>query len=143
MTCLDQSARVVAKGQERLSRLSNVRFVQGDMHRVPFPDETFDAVLLMSALPYADEPAGVFRVAARVVRKDGLVVGATLKTHAHRATVARYNHVHLGFEVDEVAAMMRAAGLVVEMCEVTSRERRPPGFEVITFTGRSPAGSIA
>jgi SAM-dependent methyltransferase len=143
VTCLDHSARVVAKGQERLSRLANVRFVQGDMHRVPFPDASFDAVLLMSALPYADDPPTVFREAARLVRPDGLVVGATLKTHPHRATVARYNHVHLGFEVDDVADMMRAAGLVVEACEVTSRERRLPGFEVITFTGRSAAGSQA
>jgi hypothetical protein len=38
---------------------------------------------------------------------------------------------------------MRAAGLVVVACEVTSRERRLPGFEVITFTGRSAAGSQA
>ena len=34
------------------------------------------------------------------------------------------------------AARLEAAGLSVTACEITSREKRPPHFEVITYHAR-------
>jgi ubiquinone/menaquinone biosynthesis C-methylase UbiE len=106
------------------------------MHALPFEAARFDAVLLMSALPYARNPAAVMVEAARVLRPGGLLVGATLRAHEHQSAVARYNHVNQGFEPEAVSAMLTAAGLAVELCDVTSTERRLPHFEVVTFHAR-------
>ncbi len=88
-------------------------------------------------------PDVVLREAARVLRPGGTLVGATLKKHAHRADVEPYDHVWLGFDPVELEAHLRAAGFLVELCAVTSRERKKPHFEVITIHARLPTESEA
>ena len=39
---------------------------------------------------------------------------------------------------DELSALLSAAGFVVHSCAVTSRERRPPHFEVLTAHATRP-----
>lgn len=138
VTCLDASKRVIAKGRERMAGVEGFVFMQGDMHDMPFADASFDAVLLMSALPYARDPQLVFREVARVLRPGGRLVGATLSRHEHRTAVSRYNHLNQGFAPDDLRAMLEAAGLRVALCEITSTERRMPHFEVVTIHARHP-----
>lgn len=138
LTCLDISAKVVAAGAERLARFSHARFVEGDMHALPFADESFDEVLLMNALTYARDPEGVVVEAARVLRPGGLVIGGTLARHRHEQAVTPYGHVRLGFAPDELLRWMSDAGLEVRLCEVTHTERRAPHFEIITLHAEKP-----
>jgi SAM-dependent methyltransferase len=133
VTCLDQSPKVVAAARERLKKLSHVRYVRGDMQALPFEAAIFDAVMLMNCLTYAADPKRVVAEAARVLRPTGLLTGVTLKRHDHGRVVAAYNHVNDGFEPDELAELLATAGLLVDRCTVTSREARPPHFEIITF----------
>lgn len=133
VTCLDRSARVTEAGRRRLRELAHVRFRRGDMHALPFRDDSFDQVLLMNALTYTDEPALVFRESARVLRPGGELAGSTLRRHRHESSVRRFNHVNLGFEPEELSAALAAAGFDVELCEVTARERTRPHFEIITL----------
>ena len=141
VTCLDQSPKVVAAARERLKRLPHVRYMRGDMQALPFDDAAFDAVMLMNCLTYATDPKRVVAEAARVLRPSGLVTGVTLRRHDHRRVVATYNHVNDGFEPDELAALLDGAGLVVDRCAVTSREQRPPHFEIITFHAQAKTHS--
>jgi Methylase involved in ubiquinone/menaquinone biosynthesis len=69
--CIDTSARVVAMASERLRRLPNVEVREGDMHTLPFTAASFDLVVLMHALTYADKPAQAVAEAARVLRPGG------------------------------------------------------------------------
>jgi ArsR family transcriptional regulator len=133
VTCLDASERVIDAARRRLARLSNVRFVVGDMHALPFEDASFDAVLLMNCLTYADDPARALGEAARVLRPGGQLTGVTLKRHAHERNVAMYGHVNLGFDPKRLTRMLHEAELTAERCEITSRETRPPHFEILTF----------
>jgi len=133
VTCLDLSARVIKAARRRLAQIPTVRFVLGDMHELPFAGASYDAVMLMNSLTYAERPERVVAEVARVLRPGGALVGVTLRSHEHRRVVASYNHVSLGFEPAALAELLQRAGLVVECCEVTSREQRAPNFEVITF----------
>lgn len=139
ITCLDASPKMVQLGRSRLSHVSNIRFELGDMHELPFGDRRFDQILMLNALQFADDPAAVLREAARVLVPGGDLVGTTLAQHSHRSALERFGHANLGFSADALRDMLTDAGFDVQMCQRTSRERRPPHFESITFYASTAA----
>jgi len=130
--CLDRSSRVLRAARRRLETTPRVRLLRGDMHRLPFSSASFDHALLLSALCYAREPRSVLEEVARVLRPGGRLIAVTLRRHEHREAVARYGHVSHGHEPDELCRLLDAAGFEVILCDVTSRESRPPHFEILT-----------
>ncbi|MEE8104711.1 MAG: metalloregulator ArsR/SmtB family transcription factor [Planctomycetota bacterium] len=138
VTCLDKSERVLSAGRARLAHLDSMRFARGDMHALPFYDARFSNVLLLNCLTYADRPAQVVAEAARVSIPGATIVAVTLKRHRHKERVAAFNHTRLGFHRKELHGLFEAAGLLVDLCDVTSRERRAPQFEVLTVHARKP-----
>ena len=136
--CVDASARVVAAASERLRRFGNVRVQEGDMHALPFADDHFDLVVLMHALTYAARPAVAVAEAARVLRPGGRLLLCSLARHEHRAVVAAYGHVNLGFAEKELRRFLEKAGLGIATAETVTREKRPPHFEVSSLIGSKP-----
>ncbi|HEU4774627.1 MAG TPA: metalloregulator ArsR/SmtB family transcription factor [Lysobacter sp.] len=137
--CLDSSTKVVLAASARLRKLENVEVQEGDMHELPFPDASFDLVVLMHALTYADHPARAVEEAGRVLRPGGRLLLTSLASHEHRSVVDAYGHVNLGFSEKELSRFATRAGVNIESCETVTRERRPPHFEVIALMGRKPA----
>lgn len=131
--CIDLSQRVVDAGVARVADFDNVRFHHGDMHALPFADASFDTVLVLHALTYSNAPETVFTEAARVLDCGGRLVVATLNKHRHTNQVQAYGHVNNGFEPARLVDMAGAAGLNVRLCEITSVEKKPPNFEIITL----------
>jgi SAM-dependent methyltransferase len=138
IVCVDASERVVEAARKRLQPFPNVEVHGGDMHALDFPDARFDLVLLMHALTYTEHPAAVIAEGARVLRRGGHVLAATLGRHAHRTAVEPFEHRNLGFTIDELRAFARKAKLEVISCERLTRERRPPHFEVLSLLARKP-----
>ncbi|MFU8877071.1 MAG: ArsR/SmtB family transcription factor [Wenzhouxiangellaceae bacterium] len=136
--CIDLSHKVVEAGQARVAPFDNVHFHQGDMHALPFDDETFDTVLMLHALTYSTTPETATREAARVLAAGGTLVAATLGSHRHAAQVEAYGHVNNGFKPSALAGIFTSAGLEVTFCEITSVEKKPPNFEIITLLARKP-----
>lgn len=131
--CIDLSARVVEAGRERVARLENVCFHQGDMHQLPFKAASFDTVLLMHALTYSPQPAKALAEAARVLAPGGRLIAATLSRHRYTAEVKAYGHCNAGFTASQLKEICLKAGLSVLFCEVTSVERKTPNFRVLTL----------
>ncbi|MFT3755899.1 MAG: metalloregulator ArsR/SmtB family transcription factor [Pseudoxanthomonas sp.] len=131
--CIDTSARVVAAAGERLRKLKNVEVREGDMHALPFTAGSFDLVVLMHALTYAAKPALAVAEAARVLRPGGRLLLSSLARHEHKAAVAAYGHVNLGFSAKELRKFAETAGLAVSSVETVTREKRPPHYEVISL----------
>ena len=136
--CLDANQRVVAAAGERLRRFPNVEVHAGDMHALPFPAASFDMVVLMHALTYAEKPAQAVAEAARVLRPGGQLLLSSLARHEHRSVVESYGHRNLGFTEKELRKFADKAGLAVSRCETVTRERRPPHFEVISLLAGKP-----
>ncbi|MCB9778431.1 MAG: metalloregulator ArsR/SmtB family transcription factor [Alphaproteobacteria bacterium] len=131
--CVDSSRKVVAAARERLGSIDNITVQRGDMHELPYADGRFDHALMLAALSYSTRPAVALAEAARVLAPGGRLVATTLHRHGHDAEVARYDHVNGGFSVDELTALASSAGLRVQLCAVTAREKRPPHFEILTL----------
>jgi len=132
--CLDISRRVVQAGKKRLRNCANVSFEPGDMHDLPVADASVDTVLLMHALTYTKAPQAVFDEASRVLRPGGRLVAATLQKHAHKNVVEAYNHVNLGFTVEQLQDFCVKAALDPLEIKVSATEKRAPNFEILTLT---------
>jgi len=132
VTCLDRNAKMVEAARARLARARNTSVVQGDVHELPFDDGAFDHVLLFNILTQVITPARVVAESARVLRDGGTLAVVTLALHDHPDVSASYRDVHPGFSPAQLRRMLQKAGLAIDACDVTSREKRAPHFEVIT-----------
>jgi ArsR family transcriptional regulator len=139
ITCVDVSPHVADAASRRLVAHAQVRCVCADMHALPLPDASFDQVLLLNALACSPEPQRALREAARVLRPGGELSIVTLDAHEHMAAVAAYGHVQPGFTPSALAGLLLEAGLRVNTCQVTSRERRSPRLGVVTALAEKPA----
>jgi DNA-binding transcriptional ArsR family regulator len=140
LTCLDRSETVLAAAKRRLGHLPNVAFAPGDVQALPFPAGRFDQVLLFHVLVYVERPALAVAEAARVLAAGGQAIITTVAPHQHPDVTAPYGHLHPGFPPRKLAGWLAAAGLTVTACEITSREKRAPHFEVVTaFAHKEPS----
>jgi SAM-dependent methyltransferase len=138
VTLLDQSERAVDSAQRRFHGRSSVEVVLGDMHRMPFGAAQFDHVLLLHVLVHSAEPHVLFAEAARVLKPGGRLSLVTLAEHEETLVAESHGHRTQGFSAGAVRDLLRAARLDVELCELTSRGRREPHFEVLSAFARKP-----
>jgi ArsR family transcriptional regulator len=138
ITGVDVSPTLIAAARERLKGDPHVTLIEADMHALPLEAGRFDHVFLMHALAYTRRPLDVLREAARVLRPRGRLLVSALNAHTHKATIQAYDHVNLGIAPAALRKLLEQAGLTVELCRVTSREEKPPYFEVITALARRP-----
>lgn len=72
------------------------RGVQGDMLSLPFPDDTFDKVVSITAIEFIHDARGAIREAFRVTKPGGCIVVATLNSlspwAAERREAAKKGH---------------------------------------------------
>jgi ArsR family transcriptional regulator len=132
ITCVDVSEKLVEAARVRLAGHANARCEVADLHDLPFGDGSFDQVLLLNVLPFLKQPGAALAEAARVLRPGGALALVTLAAHEHLDVTAAYGHVHAGFAPANLRRLLGKAGLDVETCDITSRERRAPYFQVVT-----------
>ncbi len=142
ITMLDRSDTLIAAAEVRMARLrkrhsrcATPAFVVGDMHALPFPDRAFDQVLMLHVLPFSKRPREAIAEAARVLRRGGDLVVATLDAHGHGEATAAYGHVNDGCRPATLRRWLEGVGIDVGSCEVTSREKKRPSFSVVTAFG--------
>ena len=84
------------------------------------------------------ETSGAMAEAARVLRPQGTLALLTLAEHVELPTTAGYGHVRAGFSPPELRRWLEQAGLSVDQCALTSRERQKPFFEVVSAFAHKP-----
>lgn len=77
ITCLDYSPDMMerAKWQAEKHKLKNVRFVQGDVGKMPFPDGSFDLVLSLNGFHAFPDKEAAYREIFRVLKLGGIFCG--------------------------------------------------------------------
>ncbi|NJC73186.1 methyltransferase domain-containing protein [Planosporangium thailandense] len=75
VTALEVTAEALGltRAEAAARRQSNVEFATGDVHALPFPDDTFDAVHAHQVLQHVGDPVRALREMRRVCRPGGIV----------------------------------------------------------------------
>jgi len=131
LTCIDVNARAIEAAQERLAKHEHVRARVADVHALPFPDASFDDVLVFHTLTYAERPAHALAECARVLRRGGRLVVLCLDRHEQHEVTARYGERHAGFSPRKLRGLLTSAGLSVTSAEVACREAKKPHLQVV------------
>ncbi|UCB46107.1 MAG: class I SAM-dependent methyltransferase, partial [Spirochaetota bacterium] len=63
----------IAKSMQSKRNVMNVRFEVGDINKLPFSGESFDAVFVHGVVEYLKDPVHVFKEIYRVLTKDGIL----------------------------------------------------------------------
>ena len=77
ITCLDYSTAMMDKAQRRAEAagMENVRFCQGDVGALPFPDGSFDTVLSLNGFHAFPDKDAAFAETWRVLKPGGVFCG--------------------------------------------------------------------
>lgn len=133
VTCVDISSSVVKACKNRLSAYSNTHVQEGNMHHLPFADQSFDVVMLNHALTYSTQPEQALKESARTLRPQGKLLITVLEAHQHEAIVQEYGHVNNGFTTEHLFDLVSSTGLNVIRNSCTAQEKRPPHFRILTL----------
>jgi ubiquinone/menaquinone biosynthesis C-methylase UbiE len=80
VTALDISAEMLSITAANLAEIPDsgvVTLVRGDLHEMPFPSKSFDAVLLLEVLLHVEDPLTVLRECNRVLEPGGVLAVTT------------------------------------------------------------------
>jgi ArsR family transcriptional regulator len=137
---VDRSDAVLARAQDLARRrgLKNIQWKRGDIEALPLRDASVDLALLSQTLHHADDPSRALGEAVRIVRPGGRVLVLDLRSHDQAWVRERLDDRWLGFDDEEVAALLETAGLKDVRVSVGARRARDP-FTVLIASGTKPA----
>ena len=137
---VDRSAVVLKRARALATRrrVRNVIWKRGELEKLPLRDASVDVSLLSQALHHAPDPARALAEAARVVVPGGRVLVLDLREHEEKWVKQRLGDRWLGFDDEQLAKLLKGAGLTDVRVTVGARRTGDP-FAVIVASGRKPA----
>ncbi len=77
INCLDYSPDMMGRAKRQAGKrgLKNVRFIQGDVGKLPFPDGSFDLVLSLNGFHAFPDKEAAYREVFRVLKPGGIFCG--------------------------------------------------------------------
>ncbi|WP_243385183.1 class I SAM-dependent methyltransferase [Bacillus kexueae] len=78
----DLSTKMMELANER-NQHKNVTYVQGDMMKLPFANQQFDALMVINGIEWTEKPIDAIAELDRVVKKEGFICAAILGPTAH------------------------------------------------------------
>jgi len=136
---VDQSAAMMRAARRRTEGLANVELHEADLAALPLDGGCCDAALLALVLGYLEDPVPALAEAGRILRPGGRLVVVDAARHLDEALRHRMGQVRPGFEPEELAALVRGAGLEVESVRTLPPEpgARGPGL-VVCAAAKAP-----
>jgi ArsR family transcriptional regulator len=141
VVAVDRSPDVLARAKELAARrrVKNITWKRGEIEHVPLPDASVDVAVLSQALHHASQPAVALAEAARIVKPGGRVLVLDLRTHEELWVKTRLGDKWLGFDDEELKALLKGASLSEVKLTIGSRKTGDP-FTVLVASGlKTPA----
>lgn len=86
LVATDLSEKMLRRAERKCARYGNVRFERGDILRITFPNESFDAVVAGNVIHLLDEPCRALAELDRVCRRGGRLIIPTYMNETERGT---------------------------------------------------------
>jgi len=133
---LDQSVHQLERAFAKFGKRGAVRFYRGDAERLPFADDSFDALWSSGSIEYWPNPVAALREFRRVVKPGGtvLVVGPDYPNSTLFGKLA--DAIMLFYDEEEADRMFAEAGF--ETFEHHIQQRRPGSPRAITTVATVP-----
>ena len=133
---LDQSPHQLKRAYGKFGRDGPVKFYRGDAERLPFEDDTFDALWSSGSIEYWPDPVAALRECRRVTEPGGnvLVVGPDAPKTSVVGRLA--DAIMLFYDEDEADRMFAAADL--DVVEHRIQQANPGSPRAITTLARVP-----
>ncbi|WP_256685122.1 methyltransferase domain-containing protein [Halococcus qingdaonensis] len=133
---LDQSPHQLKRAHGKFGRDGPVKFYRGDAERLPFEDDTFDALWSSGSIEYWPDPVAALRECRRVTEPGGnvLVVGPDAPKTSVVGRLA--DAIMLFYDEDEADRMFAAADL--DVVEHRIQQANPGSPRAITTLARVP-----
>ena len=138
---VDQSAAMLKAARVRTAGCDNVELRRGSLEAVPVHGASCDAALLVLALSYVREPGRVLAEMARILRPGGRAVVLDLLRHDREDFQRAMGQEIPGFEADDLATMMKDAGLRDPSCRPLGPEPAAQGPALILATAARASGT--
>lgn len=113
------------------------KFIVGDMHNLPFEDESFDFVYSSLAIHYSSNPKEVYSEIYRVLKKDGFLlfsIGHPLRWSTDKVFIDNKECMVIGYE--NSTTENKEFGNYNTFCK---RDHYFPNGEVLSFYTGSPS----
>lgn len=139
---VDRSAAVLARARALARRhgVTNIVWKRGEIERLPLPARSVDLALLSQALHHAEAPLRALTEAVRITRPGGRVLVMDLRAHEEHWVRERLGDRWLGFRDDELARLLRQAGLEQVVVRQGAHLKGDP-FTVLIASGTVPAAA--
>lgn len=136
VTAIDRSGSALGKAKAEATRqgLSNITFLEADLHALPLPGASVDLVVVSQSLHHVDSIEHVLAEGARLLKPGGRMVVLELLPHEEAWVLARLGHQHLGFDPETVRAAMEAVGIEPQQAFPAPRDAASP-FKAFLLTG--------
>jgi ArsR family transcriptional regulator len=133
---VDRSPDALAAARARAKRegLSNITFVEADLHELPKKFGAMDLVVMSQSLHHVAHPERAVSEAARVVKPGGRLIVLELMPHEEEWVTTRLGHRHLGFEPAILVEAMTKAGFCDVRLTPSVRDGGAP-FRAFLLTG--------
>jgi len=101
ITCLDYSEKMMDSAKQRAKemQIKNITFLQGDVGKLPFENEEFDAIVSLNGFHAFPDKEAAFTQTFRVLKKGGIFCGCFYVEQAnlHTDKIIKSIYVKKGF----------------------------------------------
>lgn len=108
---LSRDMLAVARAQLEEQGLDHCKVRQCDLYALPFPDQSFDAIIVHQVLHFVDDVQGAIDEASRVLTDGGQMLIADFARHEIEDLRTAHQHRRLGFADSDLGDIFKSADL--------------------------------
>ena len=112
-----------SKNMAEIAKKRGIEIIEGVAEHLPFTDNNFDLVLIVTTICFVDDPLQVLKEGYRVLKKNGHIIIAFVdkdsplgKFYEKNKNESRFYKEATFFSKKEVSKLLKKAGFIIKEC---------------------------